>query len=248
VLRLHASRALLLPSAFVLCFATSAAAESVADFYRGKQLRMVIANPPGGGYDSYGRLMAAHIDRHIPGNPQIVVQNMPGAGSRLATNWLYNVAPRDGSVIGLLGQGTPTDEALKEPGVQFETAKFNWIGNPSIDNNVSSVLATSGIKTLEDVKTKGSLICAGSGASSPSVMYPQVLNNLTGSSIRIIFGYPGSPEMDIAMERGEVNCRAGSTWTGWRAEKADWLREPQNQFLRAMGTEKEPRHLALYGS
>jgi tripartite-type tricarboxylate transporter receptor subunit TctC len=238
--KLQMMRGLSVLAVLAFCPAAGFADDSVADFYRGKQVRIVVGNPPGGSYDTYARLVAAHIERHLPGNPKLVVQNMPGAGSRLATNWLYNVAPRDGTVLGLVGQGTPTDEALNEQGVQFESGKFNWIGNPIVDNNASGVWAATGLKTIEDIKTKGGMICAGSGATSSSVTYPQALNNLIGTKIAIVYGYPGSPEMDFAIERGEVNCRAGSSWAGWRAEKPDWLRDHKLNIFVQWGPKKNP--------
>ena len=218
----------------------AAAADSVADFYKGKQVRVIIGNPPGGGYDLYARLVALHLEKHVPGNPKFVPQNMAGAGSRLAANWLYNVAPKDGTAIGMVGQGTPTDEALNEQGVQFNTAQFNWIGNPIVDNNATGIWHTAGVKTIDDLKNKGGVICAGSGATSSSVTYPQTLNNLIGTKIKIISGYPGSPEMDLAIERGEVNCRGGNSWSGWNAEAGAWLREHKMNFVVQWGPKKNP--------
>src|ERR1700752_1344697 len=152
--------------------ASSAYAANVADFYRGKHITLVIGYGPGGGYDLYTRMLGRFIGAHIPGNPTIVPQNMPGAGSRSAANWLYKVAPQDGTVIACLGQATPTDQALSQPGVQFDAGKFNWIGNLSLVNNFLFVSAASGISTFAQAKTKQIAIGA-TGASSPSVLYPQ---------------------------------------------------------------------------
>jgi tripartite-type tricarboxylate transporter receptor subunit TctC len=181
-----------------------ARAQDVAGFYRGKQITLVIGYGPGGGYDIYARMLGRFMGAHIPGHPTIVPQNMPGAGSRSAANWLYRVAPRDGSVIATLGQATPTDQALSQPGVQFDARKFNWIGNLSVVNNILYVSAASGVETFAQARIK-SLAVGATGASSPSVLYPQVSNNLLGSKFRIIAGYPGGGDINIAVERHELD-------------------------------------------
>src|SRR5256885_416801 len=124
-----------------------AAADEVADFYRGRQIHLVIGNEVGGGYDVYGRLVGRFLPKHVPGNPHLVPQNMVGAGGRKAANWLYNIAPRDGSVIGVTAQTTALDQALKQEGVSFDAAQFNWIGNPIIDNQTLIARHAAGITT-----------------------------------------------------------------------------------------------------
>ncbi len=157
-----------LAAAALVGLAGSACADNVADFYRGKHITLVIGYGPGGGYDLYARMLGRFIGGHIPGNPLIVPQNMPGAGSRSAANWLYKVAPQDGSVIVCLSQATPPDQALSEPGVQFDARKFNWIGNLNVVNNILYVSAASGVATFADAKVKPLAIGA-TGAASPSV-------------------------------------------------------------------------------
>src|SRR5271156_87887 len=154
-------------------FAKPAAADDVADFYRGKRISLVIGFGAGGGYDLYARMLGRFIGAHIPGNPTIVPQNMPGAGSRNAANWLYTIAPRDGTVIACLSQATPTDQALGQPGVMFDARRFNWIGNLALVNNILFVSAASGVASFAEAKIKP-LAVGASGASSPSVLYPQV--------------------------------------------------------------------------
>ena len=129
-----------------------ARADDVADFYRGKRISLIIGYGSGGGYDDYARMLGRFIGDHIPGKPTVVPQNMPGAGSRSAANWLYNVAPKDGTVIATLSQATPTDQALGQPGVQFDARKFNWIGNMVVVNNFMFVWAATGVKTIDDAK------------------------------------------------------------------------------------------------
>src|SRR5262245_30231491 len=125
--------------------------------FAGKRIQMVIGWDVGGGYDVYARLLARHLGKHIPGSPTIVPQNMPGAGSRVAANWLYNIAPKDGTAIATIGQGTPLDQAMNEPSVRYDAAKLNWIGNPIMDNLVTAVTQHSGVETLDDLKKKGEI-------------------------------------------------------------------------------------------
>lgn len=213
-------------------------AQNVADFYRGRPIALVIGYGPGGGYDLYARLLARFIGAHIPGNPTIVPQNMPGAGSRSAANWLYRAAPRDGSVIACLGQATPTDQALGQPGVQFDARKFNWIGNLSVVNNILFVSAASGVATFADAKKKALAIGA-TGASSPSVLYPQVSDNLLGAKFRIIAGYPGGGDINIAMERHEVDGRGSDSWASIKTTRPDWLRDHAINILFQVGPRRE---------
>ena len=229
---------------YAICAAVLAAlvapghAQSLADFYRGRQIPLVIGYGPGGGYDLYARLLARFIGAHIPGNPAIVPQNMPGAGSRSAANWLYRVAPRDGSVIACLGQATPTDQALGQPGVQFDASKFNWIGNLSVVNNILFVSAASGVATFADAKKK-TLAIGATGASSPSVLYPQVSNNLLGSKFKIIAGYPGGGDINIAVERHELDGRGSDSWASMKATHPDWLRDHTINILFQVGPRRE---------
>ncbi len=236
--RTRIRNAILAAAAAFTLVATSAHAQSVADFYRGKRILLVIGYGPGGGYDLYARMMARFIGAHIPGNPTIVPQNMPGAGSRSAANWLYKVAPQDGSVIATLGQATPTDQALGQPGVQFDARKFNWIGNLSVVNNIMFVAAASGVATFAEAKTR-QLAIGATGASSPSVLYPQVSNNLLGSKFKIIAGYPGGGDINIALERHELDGRGSDSWASMKATHPDWLRNNAINVLFQVGPRRE---------
>jgi tripartite-type tricarboxylate transporter receptor subunit TctC len=230
--------AAVIAAAFTLGLVNSAAAQSVADFYKGKNVSVIIGYGVGGGYDQYARVLARFMGSQIPGTPTLVVQNMPGAGSRKAANWLYNVAPKDGSVLATLGQNTPTDQALGQPGIQFDANKFNWIGNMVVVNNSLAVWHTTGVKTLEDA-TKKELAIGASGASSPSVLYPQVANNLLGTQFKIISGYPGGGDINLAMERGEVDGRGSNSWASWKSTKADWLKDKKVNILFQVGLKRE---------
>ena len=224
----------------LLCSATTAAgADDVADFYKGKTVRLVIGYGAGGGYDVYAKMLARFIGEHIPGKPTVIAQNMPGAGSRNAANWLYNVAPKDGTVLAVLSQTTPADQALGQPGVQFDVRKFNWIGNMVAVNNIMIMWAESGIKTIEDAKQRPSAIGA-SGASSPSVLYPTVTNNLLGTRFRIVAGYPGGGDIMIAMERREVDGRGSDSWASLKANNPTWIKEGKVNILFQVGPRREP--------
>ena len=218
--------------------ASAASADGVADFYRGKQINLVIGYGPGGGYDIYARLLGRFIGAHIPGNPTIVPQNMPGAGSRSAANWLALIAPKDGTVIASLSQATPTDQVLDQPGVRFDSRKFNWIGNLSVVNNILFVSAASGVTTIDEAKKK-TLAIGASGASSPSVLYPQVSNNLLGTKFKIISGYPGGGDINIAVERHEVDGRGSNSWASLKSTHPDWIRDHAINILFQVGPRRE---------
>ncbi len=216
----------------------TAQAQSPAEFYAGKRINVVIGYGAGGGYDQYARVFARHMGDYIPGKPTLVPQGMPGAGSRKAANWLYNVAPKDGTTLAMLGQNTATDQALKAEGVQFDVRKFFWIGNMVVVNNTLAVWHTSGVKTIEEA-TKKALSIGGTGAASPSVIYPQVANNLLGTKFKIISGYPGGGDVNLAMERGELDGRGSNSWASWKSTKADWLKEKKVNILFQVGPKRE---------
>lgn len=230
------SKLFLLTTLFALT--APALADPIEDFYRGKRINLVIGYGPGGGYDTYARLLARFIAEHIPGKPAIVAQNMPGAGSRGAANWLYNVAPKDGTVIATLSQTTPTDQALGQPGIQFDARRYNWIGNLVVVNNILFVSATTGVRTIDDAKQKVVTVGA-TGASSPSVLYPQVSNNLFGTRFKIVSGYPGGGDINLAVERGEVDGRGSDSWASLKANNANWLREKKINIVFQVGPRRE---------
>jgi tripartite-type tricarboxylate transporter receptor subunit TctC len=237
-MKLPRPRNLILAAAAVASLVAPAHADDVADFYRGKRLSLVIGYGSGGGYDLYARLLGRFIGAHIPGNPTIVPQNMPGAGSRGAANWLAMIAPKDGTVIACLGQATPTDQALGQPGIRFDAREFNWIGNLSVVNNILFVSAASGVATFAQAKTK-QLAIGATGASSPSVLYPQVSNNLLGARFKIISGYPGGGDINIAVERHEVDGRGSDSWASIKSTRPDWLRDRTINVLFQVGPRRE---------
>jgi tripartite-type tricarboxylate transporter receptor subunit TctC len=221
--------------------AGGASAQSVEEFYKGKSMKMIIGFSAGGGYDVYARAVGRFMEKHVPGNPNIVPQNMTGAGSRRAANYLYNVAPKDGSIIGTLSQAVPLDQTMGEAGVKYDAIRFNWIGNSIADNNITYVWAASGIKTMADALEKGGVVCGATGATSPSVTFPQIINNLTtGKKFKIIRGYPGGSVINLAIERGEVNCRGSNSWSSTKSTQGDLLQEKKIEVLVQWGAKNDP--------
>src|SRR6266545_436088 len=228
-----------LSSALILASAP-AMADVVADFYKGKQIRMVVRTTPGGDYDQYSRLLARFMGKHIPGNPQFVAVNMPGGGGITAANYMAQVAPRDGTVIGIVSQGLAADQALgMSPQLKADLREFNWIANVIYSNQLLVVWKTSPTKTIEDAKKRVTTIGT-TGAGSASVQYPAFYNNVLGTKFRIVFGYPGGQHIDLAMERGEVEGRGTNPYSGWMASKPTWIPQKLIIPLIQAGVDKEP--------
>jgi tripartite-type tricarboxylate transporter receptor subunit TctC len=209
--------------------AGEAAAQAPEDFYRGKTIDFVIGYPPGGSNDVWGRLVARHLGKHIPGKPNVVPKNMPGAGSFLAVNQIFNVLPKDGSVIGI---GAPTmalDERLGSQGVRFKTAELNWIGRVDSLVNMVFMWKTSPVKTFADAQQRQSTL-SGTGAGSTVAVYPTVTNNVLGTKFKLVMGYRGSNEAMLAVERGEVEGHSTS-WVALKVAHPDWIRDKNVNIL-----------------
>ena len=216
-----------------------ARADPVADFYRGKTVTVLVSQSVGGDYDSRARLLARHLDRHIPGNPRLIVQNMPGAGGVRATNYVYNVAPRDGTVIGMPDQLAPLSQAFGETGIEYDCARMSYLANTSSSPIVMVSWHTSPVKVFEDLFNK-ELVIGGTGAGSASVLVPLMINSLMGTKFKPIPGYPGGNEIYLALEKGEVSGRATQSWSGWKAQKPDWLRDKKINLLVQTGSKRHP--------
>jgi tripartite-type tricarboxylate transporter receptor subunit TctC len=216
-----------------------AAAQTVADFYRGKTLTMVVGTSPGGDYDLRLRMVARHIGRHIPGNPTVVVNNMPGGGGLVVANWLANVAPKDGSVVVAVTQNLPVHQATGAAGIKFDVREFNWIGNTTDTPNVINSWHTTGIRTIQDVMTR-ELIVGATGTASGSFLYPYALNRLVGTKFKIVTGYPGGNDVNLAMERGEVGGRGSNSWASWKSTRPQWLAEKKVFILVQVGVKRNP--------
>ena len=217
---------------------TASGQQSVEDFYRGKKIDMIIGYSPGGTYDLYARLVARYLGSYIPGKPIIVPRNMPGAGSRAAANWVYNIAPRDGTVLATADQSLSLQQAAGDTRINFDTTKFIYIGNPNVENNTTVTWHTSGVKTIDDARRRE--VTMGVTGGSTSSQYPKAMNALLGTKFRIILGYPGGNDVNLAMERGEVDGRGSNSWTSWKATRPDWLAEKKINILVQIGLAKAP--------
>jgi tripartite-type tricarboxylate transporter receptor subunit TctC len=225
--------------ALSLAAAGSARAESVATFYKGKQIQFVIRSGVGGGYDQYSRLLARHIGAHIPGNPDVVPINMPGGGGIVAANYVAKVAPKDGTILTMASQGLPVDQALgKDTSLKADLRTFNWVGNLSNSNQVLVTWHTSPTKTLADAERRVTVIGA-TGAGSISVQLPALYNNILHTKLKIIFGYPDGA-IDLAMERGEVEGRGTNTWASYKSFTPQYVSQKLIIPILQVGLEKDP--------
>lgn len=220
----------------------SAVCEPVADFYKGKKISFIIGYPAGSGYDVHARLLSHHLGRHIPGQPLIVPQNMGGAGSVIAANFLYDVAPRDGTAIGAINRTLAVSPLLGSTDAQkttFDPLKFGWIGSMNSSVTIGMVWAESGITKFEDLLTR-EVVVSSSGTSSDSHLFGLLLNNLTGTKLKIISGYSGSQSHYLAMERGEVTGYMGTSYSSLLAAKPDWIRDKKVNILVQISLAKDP--------
>jgi tripartite-type tricarboxylate transporter receptor subunit TctC len=224
--------------------ATSAHADAIEEFYRGKVITVISTGSVGSIYDLASRLTVKYMAKHLPGEPQTVAKVMTGAGHLVGTNYLYNVAPRDGTTLGAVGETIPLIQVLQPEKAKYDVRKFNWLGNPIINNLTIVSWHTSGITSIKQVFEKELIIGTG-GPGSTSTQNPRALNNLLGTKFKIISGFPGA-EIDLAMERGEVNGRGGAIWSWWQTSKPQWLAEKKINILlqigprRAKGLENVP--------
>ncbi len=228
----------LLVAAMCVAAGSARAQSSVEAFYRGKTIDLIIGLSPGGGYDLYARLIARYMGDRIPGKPRITPRNMPGAGSRVAINTLYNLAAKDGLTLATADQAMAVQQAVGEPGIHFDAGKFGWIGNPIVDNNVVVTWHTSGVRTIADARERE--IAIGATGYNTSSQYPRALNAIAGTKFRVVLGYPGANEINLAMENGEMQGRGSNSWSSYKAQKPDWLRDHKINVLVQIGLTKEP--------
>lgn len=213
-------------------------AQSVEEFYKGKQVRVISSSGVGGGYDTYARLFARLVPNHIPGKPTLVVQNMPGAGGVRASNYLYTAAEQDGSVLGAVHRTVPQAKLLDIPGVQFDSQKFHWLGSLTNEVSVCTSWHDTPVKTMQDAM-KTELIVGGSGATDTE-QFPAVLNNMIGTKFRIVSGYVNGPAIVLAMERREVDGRCGWSWSSIVTQFPTWIKEKKINILGQITLEKHP--------
>ena len=220
----------------VLLAALSARAESVEDFYKGRQIRIIVGTASGQDYDSWARLIARHLPRFLPGNPTAIVENMPGAGHILATNYLFNLAPRDGSVIGMVSRNMTEAAVMRLPNVRFEPAKFNWIGSPELNHRVLFVNTNSGFGEVSDLYARELIVGTPGGAQGVSAA-PILLKNLLHMRLKIIQGYHSPGDVILAMARREVDGIVQSVGAPEGARR-QWVESGQMRILFSMERER----------
>jgi tripartite-type tricarboxylate transporter receptor subunit TctC len=220
--------------------ASIASAQSPADFYKGRTVELDVGYSAGGAYDLYARTIARFLGRHIPGNPTVIVKNMEGGGSLRLANWLFRVAPKDGSVLATIGRGTGFDPILGQQGAQFDGTKFTWIGSA---NNETSVCvawnATSGISKFDDLLTK-QMTVGGTSMSADTDQFPKVIDGVFGAKMKIVSGYPGGNDVVLAMERGEIQGRCGWSWSSIMSTHKAWIDEKKITVLIQLALRKHP--------
>jgi tripartite-type tricarboxylate transporter receptor subunit TctC len=224
--------------AVFLAWAQPAGAQTVEQFYRGKTVKFIVGSNTGGSYDTYSRLLAQFMGRHIPGNPTLVVENMPGASGVKSAQYIAEIAPKDGTVIGMFNQSMPQRQMLEPDQVHFDLAKFSWLGAMNTSTTVFIAWHASGVKTLEDAKKKEVVMGALSATGGNSV-YPLLINAFLGTRFKVVLGYQGGNTIQLAMERGEVDGRAAVVWSGLKAGWPHWIAEKKINVLLQTGLQKE---------
>ena len=207
--------------------------QSVAAFYRGKSITLYVGMSPGAAYDIDARLVAKHLSKYIPGNPTIVSKQMPGAGSMVAISYAYNAAPHDGTVMVAPLQGIPLQQVLTGSAAKADLSRFSWIGTSTQDNNVVVTWYTSGIHSIDDARQR-TVTLGSNGVADPSAYYGQALNALAGTKFKIIGGYRGGSDVDLAMERGEAAGRGSANWEGMKMRHG-WVAEKKINVLVQVG-------------
>ncbi len=210
--------------------ASAASAQTPAEFYRGKSIDLYINVSVGGGYDLYARMVARHLGKYIPGHPTILPKNMEGGGGMRLANWLYNIGPKDGTAIGAVARAMAFEPLLGNKGAQYDGRRFNYIGSANDEVSVCVAWHTSGIKTFEDAQ-KTQLVVGSGGISDDTYQYPALLNNMFGAKFKMVPGYPGGNDINLALERGEVHGRCSIPWSTVKATRRFWIDEKKVNLL-----------------
>ncbi len=222
----------------IVTLASVASEAAAADTFKGKEITLYVGSGAGGAYDTYARLLARHYGRHIPSNPRIIVSNMPGAAGRRMINFIYNVAPSDGSAIAT-GLSTLAFDPLMGETSLFVAQKLSWLGSAAKETTTCIAWHASPIRSIEDVKVR-TMAVGSSGPSSTNSIYPNVLSNLFGMHFKIIAGYTSAPAMSLAIERGELDGRCGLTWSSLQSVNANWIKEGKVRVLLQFALESNP--------
>lgn len=229
-------------AAWLLAFGQAARADAVSSFYAGRQLQFIVPTPPGGSYDGYARLLSRFMTEYIPGKPSIIVSNMAGAGGLIGAQHVAMSVPKDGSVLTIVSQGLlllAVGDEKDRAKMRFDMASLNWIGNLSGSNHVVVTWHNSEVKSLADAREKVAVMGA-SGVGSTSVLEPVLLNELVGTKFKVVLGYPGSSDMTLATEKGEIDGFAGNTWASFKAFQPDWIERHRLNLIVQIGLKKDP--------
>ena len=236
--RIKAALQTTLVAALVAASAGALSAQPVEPAFAGKTITIYVGYTAGGSYDLYGRLVSRHLGAHLAGRPTVVVQNMPGAGSLKAANYLYEVAPRDGTALGVVVESTALEQALANPAAQYDAAKFTYVGRVATSNNIFMMWQSAKVQSIEDAQRSAALL-AGTGPGSIAETIPKLLNAFLGTKFKLISGYPASTEAMLAMERGEVDG-SSSSWAAVKVAKPDWLKERKIKIFLQTTPERSP--------
>jgi tripartite-type tricarboxylate transporter receptor subunit TctC len=216
-----------------------AAAQDVAGFYRGKTLTVVVGSGAGGGYDVLARTAAPYLTKHLPGNPNVIVQNMVGAGGIVAANYLFTVAPKDGAMIGMPNNTVPFEPLMGTAEATFDARQMNWLGTPSVEVGLVAIWHTSPVQTLDDLRKRETNFGASAYNSTPG-FYSRLLNETLGTKIHLVLGYPGQAEVFFAMEKGEVEGFPSTFYSALTSTRSDWLRDKKVNLVLQYGLSKHP--------
>lgn len=216
------------------------AAHAADGMFAGKTITVYISVGAGGGYDAYGRLLARNIGRYLPGHPTVIAANMPGAGGRKLANYLYNAAPKDGTVIGIMQHTTVYDALFGEKGARYDARKFNWLGSMATFTSVGLAWHNTGVRTAEDAKKK-QLVIGSSGVGATSYQYANLMNHLVGTKLKIITGYKGAADMFLALEKGELQGLAGIAWASIRNHLGGYIKHHDLNVFVQFTLKKNPQ-------
>jgi len=219
--------------------ATAAPTPDVAAFYKGKTVSILVGYAPGGGYDTYARTLSQFIGKHIPGNPTVIVENVPGAGSIKSANQLFTSSPKDGTVFGTFGRGLPYTELVGDPAAQYKSTQFNWLGSMNDEVSVCVLRSDSPIKTFEQLLTTPVKIGA-TGPDDDTGFFPRFLNGALGTKFELVTGYAGGNDVNLAIERGEVQGRCGFSWSSLVSTRPQWLKDKFVNIIVQMSLAKHP--------
>jgi tripartite-type tricarboxylate transporter receptor subunit TctC len=229
--------ALALGAAGFFC-AQATSAQPAADFYKGKSVTLIVSSSPGGGYDIMSRTIAKYLGSHLPGNPRVLVQNMPGAGGIVAMNYFYANAPKDGTVLGAMQNNTPFEPLLGTREAKYDPTKFNWLGSPSTEVGLIAVWRNVPVNSVADLRRR-EITVGSSGANSTPSFYARLINETLGTKMRVVVGYPGQNEVYFAMERGEVDGFPSLFYNTLNATRPAWRKEKNIKLILQYGLEKE---------